>query len=275
MEALFEASWRFQGRHPVLPPRNLWDMGQLLAAVRPDTLLTLPFVPWSVADALKAQRLYSQQRLRTFLDLQLKLYSQVSVEETALLYAATALRINLAPQGVYHLQGSMQALSAALVKALERHGGQLRPGCAVDRIHFCRGRASGITLRRLKTGRCWCETADEVVANVPVQNLLGLLADAEADPAGLQQRLARWQLRGYARRVARLPRPSGAFVLYLGVDRRALPANCPPHLQLLADGDGPVGEQNSLFVSVSQAGDGRAPAGCATITASAFTDPQL
>jgi phytoene dehydrogenase-like protein len=46
-------------------------------------------------------------------------------------------------------------------------------------------------------------------------------------------------------------------------------------LQLLADGDGPVGEQNSLFVSVSQAGDGRAPAGCATITASAFTDPQL
>jgi len=33
----------------------------------------------------------NDQRLRTFLDLQLKLYSQVDAEETALLYAATAL----------------------------------------------------------------------------------------------------------------------------------------------------------------------------------------
>ena len=152
MEALFEASWRFQGRHPVLPPRNLWDMGQLLAAVRPDTLLTLPFVPWSVADALKAQRLYSQQRLRTFLDLQLKLYSQVSVEETALLYAATALRINLAPQGVYHLQGSMQALSAALVKALERHGGQLRPGARWIAFTFVAGGPAALPCAGSKPG---------------------------------------------------------------------------------------------------------------------------
>ncbi|MGL6338853.1 MAG: NAD(P)-binding protein, partial [Waterburya sp.] len=43
LQRLFEASWRFQGRDPVLPPRNLWDLGQLISAVRPDTLITLPF----------------------------------------------------------------------------------------------------------------------------------------------------------------------------------------------------------------------------------------
>ncbi len=39
---LFRYSWAFQSRNPVLPPRNLWDFVQLVKAVRPDTLLTLP-----------------------------------------------------------------------------------------------------------------------------------------------------------------------------------------------------------------------------------------
>ena len=38
------------------------------------------------------------------------------------------------------------------------------------------------------------------------------------------------------------------------------------------DYEGPIGENNSLFVSVSKPGDGRAPAGMATIPASSFTD---
>jgi C-3',4' desaturase CrtD len=66
--------------------------------------------------------------------------------------------------------------------------------------------------------------------------------------------------------------PSGAFVVYLGVDASAIPPNCPPHLQFLYDYDGKIGENNSLFVSVSKEGDGRAPAGKATIVASSFTE---
>jgi C-3',4' desaturase CrtD len=64
-------------------------------------------------------------------------------------------------------------------------------------------------------------------------------------------------------------------VIYLGVDDRAIPPDCPPHLQFLYDYDGPIGENNSLFVSVSRPGDGRAPAGKATLIASSFTDPSL
>ncbi|NJK38829.1 MAG: C-3',4' desaturase CrtD, partial [Oscillatoriales cyanobacterium SM2_3_0] len=77
----------------------------------------------------------------------------------------------------------------------------------------------------------------------------------------------------YQRRIDQLPTPSGAFVIYLGVDQGAIPEDCPPHLQFFYDYSGPIGENNSLFVSVSHPGDGRAPAGQATITASSFTDP--
>jgi C-3',4' desaturase CrtD len=267
---LFRYSWAFQLRDPVLPPRNLWDLWQLTKAVRPDTLLTLPHTFSTVGDALRGYGLYENQRLRTFLDLQLKLYSQVNANETALLYAATALGVSQAPLGLFHLQGSMQVLSDRLVEALERdypeggtvsQRGKLLMRHTVEKIHTQDGKATGVTIRNQKTGETWLESADHVVANVTVQNLVSLLEETAPQ--------------GYARRVEKLPPASGAFVIYLGVDESAIPANCAPHLQFLYDYDGPIGENNSLFVSVSHPGDGRAPAGKATIIASSFTDPTI
>ena len=100
-----------------------------------------------------------------------------------------------------------------------------------------------------------------IVANVTIQNLVELLGDAAPS--------------SYKRRVKNLPQGSGAFVLYLGVKDIAIPKDCPPHLQFLYNYDSPIAENNSLFVSVSRPGDGRAPKGKATITASSFTDPKL
>ncbi len=261
MSTLFEASWKFQSRDPVLPPRNLWDLWQLSSAVRPDTLITLPFTFMTVGGALRAYGLYENQRLRTFLDLQLKLYSQVDVDETALLYAATALGVSQEPQGLFHLKGSMQVLSDRLVEALEKYGGKLLMRHTVEHIGVSGGKASCVRIRNQKTGEVWTETADEVVANVTVQNLVKLLG--EQAPFG------------YQRRVDKLEPASGAFVIYLGVDQSAIPAGCPPHLQFLYDYEGPIGENNSLFVSVSHPGDGRAPEGKATIIASSFTDTAM
>ena len=267
METLFEASWRFQGRDPVLPPRNLWDLWQLISAVRPDTLITLPFTFLTVGDLLKVFRLYDNKRLRTFLDMQLKLYSQVNADETALLYAATALGVSQAPQGLWHLEGSMQVLSTRLVKGLRKHGGKIRLRHRVQNIHCEEGKVTGVTVRNEKTGETWREDASAVVANVTVQNLLKLLNDP-SNSFGASDLF----LRGYQKRVENLPAGNGAFVLYLGVDRAAIPENCPPHLQFLYNYDDIVGEKNTLFVSVSKPEDGRAPNGQATITASAFTD---
>lgn len=258
---LFRASWAFQSRDPVLPPRNSWDLWQLVKAVRPDTLITVPHTLSTVGDALRGYGLAGDRRLKTFLDLQLKLYSQVDAEETALLYAATALSVSQAPQGLFHLQGSMQVLSDRLVSALERDGGRLLMRHMVEEILVDAGKVTGVKIRNLKTNAVWTEPADQVVANVTLQNLVQLLGDNAP--------------KGYQHRVEKLPPASGAFVIYLGVDQVAIPANCPPHLQFLYDYEGPIGENNSLFVSVSKPGDGRAPTGKATIIASSFTDAQV
>ncbi|MGH1392996.1 MAG: C-3',4' desaturase CrtD [Trichormus sp.] len=260
MATLFNASWEFQGRDPVLPPRNLWDLGQLIQAVRPSTFITAPFTFLTVGDALRLFGLGNDRRLRTFLDLQLKLYSQVNAEETALLYAATALSVSQLPQGLFHLQGSMQVLSDRLVSALERDGGKLLMRHTVEQIKVENGKATAVVIRNQKTGEVWTEAADHIVANVTVQNLVQLLG--EKAPVG------------YKQRVEKLPPASGAFVVYLGVDASAIPYDCPPHLQFMYDADGVIGENNSLFVSVSHGGDGRAPAGKATIIASSFVDAQ-
>lgn len=255
---LFRSSWAFQSRDPVLPPRNIWDVWQLVKAVRPDTLLTVPHTLSTVGDALRGYGLHGDRRLKTFLDMQLKLYSQVDADETALLYAATALSVSQAPQGLFHLQGSMQALSDRLVAAFERDGGKLLMRHTVEQIHVESGKVTGVMIRNQKTNEIWTEPADQIVSNVTVQNLVQLLSDHVP--------------KGYQRRVDKLPPSSGAFVIYLGVDQSAIPANCPPHLQFLYDYEGAIGENNSLFVSVSKPGDGRAPDGKATIIASSFTD---
>lgn len=261
MATLFEASWKFQSRDPVLPPRDLWDVWQLVSAVRPDTLITFPFTPMTVGNALRGYGLYEDKRLKTFLDLQLKLYSQVDVDETALLYAATALGVSQEPQGLFHLKGSMQVLSDRLVEALEKWGGKLLMRHTVEHIDVSGDKATAVRIRNLKTGDVWTEAADEVVANVTVQNLVKLLGEQAPQ--------------GYKHRVNKLPAASGAFVIYLGVDQSAIPVGCPPHLQFLYDYNGPIGENNSLFVSVSHPGDGRAPEGKATIIASSFTDAAM
>ena len=87
----------------------------MLKALRIDTLATVPYTFSTVGDALRGFGLASDKRLRTFLDLQLKLYSQVNAEETALLYAATALAVLQTPLDLFHLKGSMQVLSDRFV----------------------------------------------------------------------------------------------------------------------------------------------------------------
>ncbi|MCX5933184.1 MAG: C-3',4' desaturase CrtD [Pseudanabaena sp. LacPavin_0818_WC45_MAG_42_6] len=253
LEDLFWRSWRFQSRDPILPPRNIWDIWQLVKALRIDTLATIPYTFSTVGDALRGFGLANDRRLRTFLDLQLKLYSQVNAEETALLYAATALAVSQAPLGLFHLQGSMQVLSDRLIESIERDGGKILMQHEVTAIAE-KGKRKKVKVRNLRTGETSWDEADHVVANVTVNNFVTLLGDAAPTR--------------YSNRVANLKPASVAFVVYLGVDRAAIPDNCPPHLQFLEAGDKP----HSLFISVSKEGDGRAPAGKATIIASEFTD---
>jgi len=249
-QALHRANWAFAGRDPVLPPRSLWDLRQLLAALGPANLASGLLAFSTVADLLGPCGCSGDQRLTRFLDLQLRLYSQEPADRTAALYGATTLCVAQAPLGLWHLRGSMQALSDRLERALARWGGQLRRRTRVEQLRpapaggwrlHCRGPAgAGQEL-----------AAADVVCTLPPQSLPDLLGDAM--PAA------------YARRITALGEPSGALVLYGAVRRERLPPAVPCHLQLEWSDPGP------LFVSVSQEGDGRAPAGEATVIASVFT----
>jgi C-3',4' desaturase CrtD len=246
---LHGANWAFASRDPVLPPRSLWDLGQLLPALRPANLASGLLAAASVADLLTLTGCGADPRLRRFLDLQLRLYSQEPAERTAALYGATVLAMGQAPLGLWHLQGSMQVLSKQLEQALTASGGQLRLRHRVSGLERSNEPGGGAGWR--VRGERFERQAADVVLALPVQSLPALLG--EQLPAGYRQRLAQ------------LPDPSGALVFYGAVERVLLPANCPAHLQL------DWADPGTLFVSVSHEGDGRAPAGLATVIASVFT----
>jgi len=251
---LHQGTWGFAGRDPVLPPRNAWDLGQLLAALDPAAVASGLFTAATVADLLHFCGCGADARLRRFLDLQLKLYSQEPADRTAALYGATVLAMAQQPLGLWHLQGSMQELSTALEQALAAGGGQLR---LRHRVCSLRGRSAGPAHGRwLLEGlgpaqRAFSLEAAEVVCTLPPQALPELLADQL--PAG------------YRRRLAALPDPSGALVFYGAIDRQRLPADLGLHAQL------EWADPGNLFVSLSAEGDGRAPLGQATVIASVFT----
>ena len=251
---LHQGTWGFAGRDPVLPPRSAWDLGQLLAALDPGALASGLFTAATVADLLRLCGCGADRRLRRFLDLQLRLYSQEPADRTAALYGATVLAMAQQPLGLWHLQGSMQELSAALERALLAAGGQLRLRHRVLRLQGSTDGPSPTGWRLEGLGpaqRPFALEAGEVVCTLPPQALPDLLG--EQLPGG------------YRRRLSGLPDPSGALVLYGAVDREQLPTDLGLHAQL------EWAEPGNLFVSLSAEGDGRAPRGQATVIASVFT----
>ena len=247
--ALHRSNWAFAARDPVLPPRDGWDLAQLLRALGLGTLASGLFTAATVADLLRLCGCGSDQRLRRFLNLQLRLYSQEPADRTAALYGATVLAMAQEPLGLWHLQGSMQRLSQALEQALARAGGRLR---LRHRLTALQPAAGGWQL----TGQGLAQRpfqlqAAEVVCTLPPQALPPLLG--QALPAA------------YGRRIESFGDPSGALVFYGAVAREALPAELGLHGQL------EWGDPGSLFLSLSAEGDGRAPAGEATVIASVFT----
>ena len=250
-EAIHQANWGFAARDPVLPPRSWWDLGQLLGALSAGNLLSGLLTTASIADLQNLSGCGDDRRLRRFLDLQLRLYSQEPAARTAALYGATVLSMVQEPLGLWHLQGSMQTLAAALEQGLAQAGGRLRLRHRVQRIE-APGKDRAWSLHGEAPGqRPFVLAADDVIVTLPPQSLPALLGGQLPS--------------GYRQRLAQLPEPSGALVFYGAVTRDQLPPDCASHLQI------DWGDPGPLFVSISQEGDGRAPAGQATVIASVFT----
>ncbi len=248
---LHRANWGFAARDPVLPPRNSWDLIQLLRALGPANLASAPLAAATMADLLQLSGCGGDRRLRQFLDLQLRLYSQEPAERTAALYGATVLAMAQEPLGLWHLEGSMQTLSQQLERALLAAGGELRLRQRVTQLQ--RGADGGWQVQGDRGGqgsvsvlrpRSWCW---------PSRPSCCPPCWAPPCPAPTTNAWRAWTT------------PPARWCSTAPWNAASWQPDTPGHLQFAA------AEPGSLFVSVSREGDGRAPAGQATVIASVFT----
>jgi C-3',4' desaturase CrtD len=246
-ERLAAIAWGISSRPFPWPPRDVRDLATLARALRPRTFRALPYLARPMGDLPTG----ADPLFRAFLDGQLLISAQTTAGQAGALYGSAAL--DLPRRGVNHVRGGIGALAGTLVEWIRAHGGQVLFRQRVTRIDARDGRA-----RAIHTQKGLHLDADYVLANVTPWALGNLLGTAA--PAGLTEELTRL-------------RPTcGAFTLYVGLDAVSLPAGLADHYQIIVDPSRPLGEGNSVFLSLSDPDDpSRAPPGRRAATLSTHT----
>ena len=250
---IHQNNWKFANNNPVLPFNNLWDLSQFLNALSPNNLLTGILIKSSMFDLLKICGCHKDNRLIKFLNLQLKLYSQEDVFNTAALYGCTVLQMSQNPHGLFHLKGSMQALSEALEVSLEENGVNI---LFKEKVNFLKYDSKNKFWKVLtkKGSKNFEYISQDVIYTPPPQSLI----------KNLDPKLESFDT--YSKNMKSLPEPSGALVFYSAISKDNLENVTSNHYQIVDD------ELGSLFISLSENGDGRAPVGEITLIASVFTN---
>lgn len=247
-ERLADVAWRISQRHFPWPPLTFNDIVALARAATPAVIGAAPMAFRSVAHLLPRS---ASPQLRVFLDAQLLISAQTTAGSANALYGCAAL--DLPRRGVCYVQGGMGNLAQTLVTWIRAHGGEVHYRHPVERVVVRNGRAVAVVT---KAGAIF--EADVILANVTPWSLHQLLNGAV--PHGLR------------RDVQHRPPTWGAFTLYMGVRAEVLPPQTPTHHQVILDPGAPLGEGNSVFISISPADDPtRAPAGMRALTLSTHT----
>lgn len=248
LELLAELAWDVSSRPFPWPPESLHDIYTLARAIRPSTLRTLPYLLRTIGSLAPND----DPMFRAFLDAQLLISAQTTSQQANALYGSAAL--DLPRRGVNHVRGGIGALADTLVNWIRQNGGEVLFRQQVTQIEMKNGRAAAI-----HTNKGLHLEADNILANLTpwaLRDLLGENAPRQL-ASEVRQREATW----------------GAFTLYLGVDAAKLPQTGPDHHQIIVDGERPLGEGNSVFVSLSDPEDAsRAPAGHRAMTLSTHTE---
>lgn len=244
---LARIAWDISARPFPWPPASARDWPALARAARPGTLAALPYVTRALGGLLPAR----DARLRAFVDAQLMISAQTTAARASALYGSAAL--DLPRRGVYQVDGGIGTLARTLADWVTGHGGEVLYRQQVERVETRAGRALAVhTNKGLRVG------CDLLLADLTPWGLARLLGD---DSPGALQRETRAR-----------PATWGAFTLYLGLDAAALPEGAADHHQVVVDPARPLGEGNSVFVSLSRAGDSRrAPPGMRAATLSTHT----
>ena len=254
---LADVGWKMSAQGMPWPPTSTAEAAQLarvaLANFPADVRLA-PYLFSSVEDWARRAGLGADRAFRRFLDAQLLISAQATADRVNAVWGATAL--DLARQGVYHVEGGIGGLAQTLARKLEALGGEIVFRQRVTRIAVEGGRVTGVYARRGRHSRREeYFPADFVVANLTPHSLEQLLG--EDSPAYLR------------RELARVSPGWGAFVLHLGIRAEGLPDGLPDHHQVIESMEGALGQGRSLFLSLSPSWDSsRAPVGyrAATVT---------
>ncbi|GAP11710.1 phytoene dehydrogenase [Bellilinea caldifistulae] len=247
-EWLAEQAWQVSARDFPYPPQSLQELGRLAAALRPTTLLAAPFGLLTIGHLMPRR---ASQRLKVFVDSQLLISAQTTSPFANALYGSAAL--DLPRRGVNHVRGGIGQLAGTLTKWLTDNGARLYYRQQVERIQL--GEDGWI---RVKTRKGLEVEADGVVANLTPWGLAEVLG--EHLPRRLQDEM---QSR---------PKGWGAFTLYLGLERSFLNNLPTDHFQVIVDVNRPLGDGNSVFISLSPEDDPlRAPPGMRAATLSTHT----
>lgn len=241
--------WDLSSRSVPLPPQSVREGIALLKALRPDTLGTVPFFFSRVKDVFPRQW---TAEFKTFVDAQLLISAQTTSDHASLLYGSAAM--DLPRRGIHMVEGGMGTLSSVLVDWIRNHGGRVLFREEVTHVEVQKGRAHQVRTRKGNIYPC-----DALVANMTPWGWAKVLGDSlpEAIQKEIQQTRRMW----------------GAFVIHLGVD--ASTVNTPTtHHQIIGSIEQPLGETNSIFLSLSPLDDpSRAPEGMRAATLSTHTEP--
>lgn len=250
-QSLADLSWKVSSKYFPYPPHTLREVAALIQSFDPHMIQAAPFLFAKVTDLLPKN---SDPLLKIFLDAQLIISAQTTSERANALYASAAL--DLPRRGVKYISGGMGTLSKMLVDWIKQHGGEVLYRQQVTQIRVKNDRATALV-----TNKGLTLEADYVVANLT--------------PVGLQNILPKNGFAPLSRQHMAVSPTWGAFVLYLGVDQTLLPPNFAYHQQVIMDPTKPLGEGNSVFVSISHPHDqNRAPQGKLAITCSTHTAVQ-
>lgn len=246
-ERLANLSWDISSRPFPWPPRALSDMVTLARGLRLKTGLAIPYLTKTISDL----QVGADPMFRAFLDGQLLISAQTTADKAGALYGSAAL--DLPRRGVNHVHGGIGTLAKTLVEWIRVNGGEVLYRQRVNHIAVRKGGVAAV-----QTEKGLNLKADFIVANVTPWALNGLLGNAA--PVSLLKELDRRQ-------------PTwGAFTLYLGLNQFHIPEGLADHHQIIIDHRRPLGEGNSVFLSLSDRNDpDRAPAGMRAATLSTHT----
>lgn len=232
-----EFVWRTALCQTAFPPAAWRDWLRCIQRLRFEQIRYAPRALGTLADTLRRNGLLSNRRFVEFINEQLMITAQNTIEEVNPLFAGAALcYANLTN---YYIPGGFLQLARAFEKRLRADGAEIRYRSAVDSIVPLEN--GGF---RVRTSRGEI-TASAVISGVPVQNTLRFLGDAALN-------------RRYAPRIPPSKRLWSAFTLGLAFVRARKYDALHHQIHLHAPLPG-IGAR-SIFVSLSHPDDtARAP----------------